>query len=380
MTDTPTAARTLPRVFTITGPADTHALSSTLIHICDGLVHDGGSPAFILDREEFPNSVQRLGPLVSHHVTFLAGFPVEDLLSKTDITFDALLIGNAERLTADQFQALLTWATERGASRVFAVNPPAVRTGEPTYGDTIHDLLGLLDPADPERYAAVMREIGAVALKAAGEPEDRNVTMTLKLDFEPRSMLHAVAKSLFGDDVPAPGEDVTIEVMSEAIAFHLRLKATQIPPDLAAGLATEPLTGLDGQPVEVKPLSFWTALRPARIDGADLDAMVAGLERGWASGGKATLAGGPDAEVTIRRTGASFTADTGPASDGTCVGLTATTLDRAFAFAREYLTTGSMPGDDPIPVYGVGSPDPVGYARNDDVVLHREPNGVITAV
>ncbi|MBK4723446.1 hypothetical protein JJL56_31845 [Azospirillum sp. YIM DDC1] len=379
MTDTPTAARTLPRVFTITGPTGTHALSSTLIHICNGLVHDGANPAFILDHAEMSNAIQRLGLLVSDRVTFLAGYATEDMLAETELTFDALLIGNAERLTADQFDALLSWATERGASRVFAVNPPAVRTGEPTYGDTIHDLLGLLDPADPERYAAVMREIGAVALKAAGEPEVQ--TVSLKLDFDPRSMLHAVAKSLFGDDVPAPGEDVTIEEMSEAIAFHLRLKAMQIPADLAAGLVTEPLTGLDGKPVEVKPLSFWTALRPARIEGAHLDATVAGLEQGWTTGGTAALAGGPDAEVTIRRTGASYTADTGPASDDTCVGLTATTLDRAFDFAREYLTVGTVSGDAPIPVYGVGSPDPVGYvARYDDVVLHREPNGVVTAV
>ncbi|MGY0793100.1 hypothetical protein ACW7BJ_27350 [Azospirillum argentinense] len=436
MTDTPTAARTLPRVITITGPAGTHALSSTLIHICNGLVHDGGSPAFILDHDEMSNAVQRLGLLVSHHVTFLAGFPVEDLLNKTDITFDALLIGNAERLTADQFGALLSWATERGASRVFAANPPAVRTGEPTCGDTIHDLLLLLDPADPERYAAVMREIGAVALKAAGEPEDRTVTMTLKLDFEPRSMLQAVAKCLFGDDVPAPSEDVTTEEMIEAIAFHLRLKATQIPADLAAGFATEPLTGPDGQLVEVKPLSFWTALRPARIEGADLDTMVAGLEQGWTSGGTATLAGGPDTEihvaaladgrfhlalgrhsqfghidsimsaaeamladpqggifsepvaerlfdgsrmlryVTLRRTGTSYTADTCPAGDGSRVGLLATTLEKALAFARDFLTNGEISSDEPV------LPDGPGIAADADLglTLRREPNGVTTAV
>ncbi|MGR0185455.1 hypothetical protein [Azospirillum aestuarii] len=436
MTDTPTAARTLPRVFSITGATGTHALSSVLIHICDGLVHDGGSPAFILNHDEMSGAVQRLGLLVSHHVTFLAGFPVEDLLTKTDITFDALLIGNAERLSSDQFQALLTWATERGASRVFAVNPPAVRTGEPTYGDTIHDLLGLLDPADPERYAAVMREIGAVALKAAGEPEDRNVTMTLKLDLEPRSMLLAVAKTLFGDDVPAPGEDVTIEEMSEAIAFHLRLKTTQIPADLAAGLATEPPTGSDGQPVEVKPLSFWTALRPARIEGADLDAMVAGLERGWTSGGTATLAGGPETEihvaaladgrfhlalgrhsqvghidsvmsaaeamladprgglfsepraehlfdgsqmlryVTLRRTGTSYTADTCPAGDGSRVGLLATTMGKALAFAREFLASGRVSGDEPVFPDGAVA----GTGSDLGLTLRREPNGVTTAV
>ncbi|MFC5358074.1 hypothetical protein [Azospirillum himalayense] len=436
MTDTPTAARTLPRVFTITGPAGTHALSSTLIHICNGLVHDGGSPAFILDHAEMPNAIQRLGLLVSDRVTFLAGYAAEHLLTETELTFDALLIGNAERLTTDQFDALLSWATERGASRVFAVNPPAARTGESTYGDTIHDLLGLLDPADPERYSAVMREIGAVALKAAGEPEDRNVTMTLKLDFEPRSMLQAVAKSLFGDDVPAPGEDVTTEEMIEAIAFHLRLKATQIPAELAAGLAMEPLTGLDGQPVEVKPLSFWTALRPARIEGADLDATVAGLERGWATGETAALAGGPDVEihvaaladgrfhlalgrhsqfghidsimsaaeamladprggrfpepradhlfdgsrmlryVTLRRTGTSYTAITNMSANRTRSGLLPTTMAEALAFAREYLTTGQISGDEAV------FPDGAATGTDTDLALtlRREPNGVTTAV
>ncbi|NUB07140.1 hypothetical protein FW320_13265 [Azospirillum sp. Vi22] len=471
MTDTPTAARTLPRVFTITGPTGTHALSSTLIHICNGLVHDGGSPAFILDHDEMSNAVQRLGLLVSHHVTFLAGFSVDELLNKTDITFDALLIGNAERLTADQFGAILSWATERGASRVFAANPPAVRTGEPTYGDTIHDLLLLLDPADPERYAAVMREIGAVALKAAGEPEVQ--TVSLKQEFDPRSMLQAVAKSLFGDDVPAPGEDVITEEMIEAIAFHLRLKATQIPAELVAGLATEPLTGPDGQPVEVKPLSFWTALRPARIEGADLDATVAGLEQGWTSGGTATLAGGPDTEihvaaladgrfhltlgrhsqfghidsimsaaeamtadprggvfsepraerlfdgshmlryVTLRRTGTSYTADTCPSCDSSRVGLLATTLGKALAFAREFLTTGQISGDPlikPAPLQDVAAAERSGMAvfeqfgprihprsergevSHDDparacaddadlgLTFRREPNGVTTAV
>ncbi|CAO3439437.1 hypothetical protein [Azospirillum argentinense] len=304
-----------------------------------------------------------------------------------------------------------------------------MRTGEPTCGDTIHDLLGLLDPADPERYAAVMREIGAVALKAAGEPENQTVTMTLKLEFDPRSMLQAVAKCLFGDDVPAPGEDVTTEEMIEAIAFHLRLKATQIPTDLAAGFATEPLTGPDGQPVEVKPLSFWTALRPARIEGADLDSMVAGLEQGWTSGGTATLAGGPDAEihiaaladgrfhlalgrhsqfghidsimsaaeamladpqggvfsepvaerlfdgsrmlryVTLRRTGTSYTADTCPAGDGSRVGLLATTLEKALAFARDFLTNGEISSDEPV------LPDGPGIAADADLglTLRREP-------
>lgn len=434
MTDTPTAARTLPRVFAITGPAGTHALSSTLIHICNGLVHDGGSPAFILDHAEMSNAIQRLGLLVSDRVTFLAGYATEDMLAETDITFDALLIGNAERLTADQFGALLSWATERGASRVFAVNPPSMRTGEPTYGDTIHDLLGLLDPADPERYAAVMREIGAVALKAAGEPEVQ--TVSLKLEFDPRSMLQAVAKCLFGDDVPAPSEDVTTEEMIEAIAFHLRLKATQIPADLAAGFATEPLTGPDGQLVEVKPLSFWTALRPARIEGADLDTIVAGLEQGWTSGGTATLAGGPDTEihvaaladgrfhlalgrhsqfghidsimsaaeamladpqggvfsepvaeqlfdgsrmlryVTIRRTGTSYTADTCPARDGSRAGLLATTLGKALAFAREFLTSGRVSGDEPVFPDGADA----GTGSDLGLTLRREPNGVTTAV
>lgn len=474
MTDTPTAARTLPRVFTITGPTGTHALSSTLIHICNGLVHDGANPAFILDHAEMSNAIQRLGLLVSDRVTFLAGYATEDMLAETELTFDALLIGNAERLTTDQFGALLSWATERGASRVFAVNPPAVRTGEPTYGDTIHDLLGLLDPAEPERYAAVMREIGAVALKAAGEPEDRTVTMTLRLDFEPRSMLQAVAKSLFGDDVPTPGEDVTSEEMIEAIAFHLRLKATQIPADLAAGLVTEPLTGPDGQPVEVKPLDFWTALRSARIEGADLDTMVAGLEQGWSTSGTATLAGGPDVEihvaaledgrfhlalgrhsqfghidsimsaaeatmadprggvvisepradhlfdgsrmlryVTLRRTGTSYTADTCPACDGSRVGLLATTMGKALAFAREFLTTGQISGDPlikPAPLQDVAAAERSGMAvfeqfgprihprsergevSHDDparacaddadlgLTFRREPNGVTTAV
>ncbi|NUB14322.1 hypothetical protein GAY28_17565 [Azospirillum brasilense] len=432
MTDTPPAARTLPRVFPIAGPAGTHALSSTLIYICNGLVHDGGSPAFILDHAEMANAIQRLGLLVSDRVTFLAGYATEDMLAETQLTFDALLIGNAERLTTDQFDALLSWATERGASRVFAVNPPATRTGEPTYGDTIHDLLGLLDPADPERYAAVMREIGTVALKAAGEPEVQ--TVSLKLEFDPRSMLQAVAKSLFGDEVPTPGEDVTTEEMIEAIAFHLRLKAMSIPPDLAAGLATEPLTGPDGHPVEVKPLSFWTALRPARIEGADLEATLAGLERGWATGDTAALAGGPDAEihvaaladgrfhlalgrtsqfghidsimnvaeamladpqggrfpeprtdhlfdgsnmlryVTLRRTGTSYTADTCPARDGSRAGLLATTLVKALAFAREFLTSGRVPGDEP------AFPDGAGTGSDLGLTLRREPNGVTTAV
>lgn len=201
--------------------------------------------------------------------------------------------------------------------------------------------LAALDFRDGTRVT--FREDGAPIIQPpapAGEPQ----TVTLKLDFDARHFLLSAAHSMFGEDVPAPGDDVTAEEMSEAIAFHLRLKETAVSPELAVDLGADAgeLKNADGEPVPVKEAGFWNVLRPATITD-DLGGVFSALERDWKA--PAAPTGPADRAVTIRASVEGFSADTTPGPDGACVGLLPTTLDKALDFASEYLGAGQVTGE-----------------------------------
>ncbi|PWC48111.1 hypothetical protein TSA6c_16870 [Azospirillum sp. TSA6c] len=206
----------------------------------------------------------RMGRLLglenNRSITIFGGYNVDHTTAHEQMSFDALLVDNAAAFSVPDFRKLVDWATRCGASRIFAVNPPA----------------------KPEK-----------------------VTVALEAVFDARAMLHAVAKSMFGDDVPAPADDVSTTEMTEAIAFHLRLMATPIDPLMLGALSiNEPLLA-NGTGKVIPPANFWTVIRPAAVArDAPLAKAVTTAEAGWSRtnapvADTTLLPGGPDASVLV---------------------------------------------------------------------------------
>ncbi|WP_372393948.1 hypothetical protein ABMY26_00215 (plasmid) [Azospirillum sp. HJ39] len=190
----------------------------------------------------------RMGRLLglenNRSITIFGGYNVDHTTAHEQMSFDALLVDNADAFSVADFRKLVDWATRCGASRIFAVNPPA---------------------------------------------KPQKVTVSLEAAFDAREMLHAVAKSMFGDDVPAPADDVSTTEMTEAIAFHLRLMATPVSKEVGDMLASAStlmstiecaaatLTDGAGKLMDVPPANFWTVIRPAAVvrDGTLEDAVIA---------------------------------------------------------------------------------------------------------
>lgn len=182
-----------PMVIAIYGERGT-GKTRTLTAIARTQLGDGRTLAVLKGHSDSYSTSQEMGLENARRVLWFGGFDAGVVAAHDGVSFDTLLLDEAGVFSHDEFQALVAWAGRCGAAQVFAVNPP-------------------------------------------GKIE----TVTVKIDVPPAAdLLHAVAKSLFGD-VPVPPADLTTLEMSEVIAFQLRRRVSNV---------RAPMEG------------FWTALRP----------------------------------------------------------------------------------------------------------------------